>query len=121
MLLNDVKNALKEIDPLVFYGITPSKLCDENGYEVYTWDYIVFNRTKLKAHSNNTSFSDRFEVHVVREEYIPDGIDADIIGKLTALPGVKLADEDGVYDYMMKPGTNTVVEMLTLTFTRGRK
>ena len=121
MLLEDVKNTLKEIDPLVFYGLVPSTLKDENGKAVDVWDYIVFNRSKLKNYANKTSFGDRFEVHIVREEFIPEGIDIEVITKLTALPGVKLADEDGTYDYMMKPNTDTVVEMLTLTFTRGRK
>lgn len=119
MLLNDVKKALKEIDPLVFYGLVPS--ADENGEKFDVWDYIVFNRVKLKNHANKTSYSDHFEVHIVREEYIPEGIDIDVIAKLTALPGVKLADDDGTYNYMMKPNTDTVIEMLTLTFTRGRK
>lgn len=121
MFLDDVKKTLKEIDPIVYYGLVPSRLTDENGEEVNVWDYIVFNRAKLKNHNNKTSYSDRFEVHIVREEYVPEGIDVDVIKRLTALPGVKLADEDGTYDYMMKPNTDTVVEMLTLTFTRGRK
>lgn len=121
MFLDDVKNALKEIDPLVFYGIVPATLVDENGDAVDVWDYIVFNRSKLKSNPNKTSFNDRFEVHIVREEYVPEGIDIAVIEKLTAIPGVKLADEDGTFDYIMKPNTDTVIEMLTLTFTRGRK
>lgn len=120
-MLNDVKKALKELDPLVFYGMAPSILLDDDGKEVHTWDYTVFNRSKLRNHSNKTSYSDRFEVHIVREEYIPEDVEMKYIAKLTALPGVKLAEEDGSYDYTMKPGTDTVVEALTLTFTRGRK
>lgn len=121
MLLDEVKKALKEVDPMVFYGLVPSPLVDENGEEVDTWDYIVFNRAKLTHNPNKTSFGDRFEVHIVREEYVPEGTDTDVIARLTAIPGVKLADEDGTYDYIMKPNTDAVVEMLTLTFTRGRK
>lgn len=121
MLLNEVRDALEKFDPIVFYGLTPPKLLDENGNEIEEWNYTVFNRTKLKSSANKTSYSDAFEVHIVREEYIPEGTDIEVIEKLTALPGVKLAAEDGVYDYMMKPGTTHVVEMLTLTFTRARK
>lgn len=112
---------LETFDPIVFYGLTPSTLYDEDGNEIEEWNYTVFNRTKLKSSANKTSYSDAFEVHIVREEYIPEGTDTDVIAKLTAIPGVKLATDDGVYDYMMKPGTNHVVEMLTLTFTRSRK
>ena len=121
MLLNEVRDVLEKIDPVVFYGLTPSTLYDEKGNEIDEWNYTVYNRTKLKSSSNKTSYSDAFEVHIVREEYIPEGTDVEVIEKLTALPGVKLAAEDGVYDYMMKPGTSHVVEMLTLTFTRARK
>lgn len=121
MFLDNVKKALKEIDPIVFYGLVPSRLVNEKGKEVDAWDYTVFNRIKLKHNPNKTSFSDGFEVHIVREEYIPEGTDTDVIAKLTAIPGIKLADEDGTFDYMIKPNTDTVVEMLTLTFVRARK
>ena len=121
MFLDDVKKALKEFDSLVYYGIVPSRLVDENGNEIETWDYSVFNRVKLKHNPNKTSYGDVFEVHIVREEYIPEGTDTDVIARLTAIPGVKLADEDETYDYMLKPNTDTVVEMLTLTFVRARK
>lgn len=121
MLLNEVRKVLETVDPIVFYGLTPPTLYDAEGNKTDEWNYTVYNRTKLKSALNKTSYSDAFEVHIVREEYIPEGTDVDIIEKLTALPGVKLASEDGVYDYMMKPGTNHVVEMLTLTFVRVRK
>lgn len=121
MLLNDIKTVLKSIDPIVFYGLTPQRIEDEHGREVNTWDYITFNRTKLKSAAQKSSYVDAFDVHIVREEFVPDGIDIEVIEKLTALPGVRLASEDGVYDYTMKPGTDHVVEMLTLSFTRARK
>ena len=31
MLLDDVKKTLKAIDPIVYYGLVPSRLTDENG------------------------------------------------------------------------------------------
>ena len=121
MLLTDIKTVLESIDPIVFYGLTPTRIHDAEGHEVNTWDYITFNRIRLRSSMQKTSYADVFEVHIVREEFIPEGIDVEVIEKLTALPGVKLATEDGVYDYTMKPGTDNVVEMLTLTFTRSRK
>lgn len=121
MLLNDIKTALESIDPIVFYGLTPPRIYDKKGKEVNTWDYTTFNRTKLKSATQKTSYVDAFDVHIVREEFIPEGLAEEYIEKLTALPGVKLASEDGVYDYTMKPGTDNVVEMLTLSFTRARK
>lgn len=121
MLLNEVKKVLEELDSLVFYGLTPAVLRDENGEEIEEWNYSVFNRTRLKNSSAKTSYTDAFDVHIVREEFIPEGTDTEYIEKLTALPGVRLAGDDGVFDYMMKPGTDHVVEMLTLSFVRARK
>lgn len=121
MLLNDVKDVLEKFDKFVFYGLTPPVIRDEDGEEVDEWNYTVFNRTKLKNSTNKTSYTDAFDVHIVREEFIPEGTDVELIEKLTAIPGVRLAGDDGVFDYALKPGTNHVVEMLTLSFVRARK
>ena len=47
-------------------------------------------------------------------------IDA-VIVKLEALPGMRLANTDASFDYTRKPGTNAVIEVATLTFSRARK
>lgn len=117
MILNDIKQKLEEFDPVVFYGCV-----DEDSKDIKNcWDYTVFNRTKLRIAPDKNSFIDLIEVHIVREEYVPDGTDTEVIAKMRSIPGVKLASEDGTYTYTRKPGTGTVVEMLTLTFTRARK
>lgn len=116
MILDDIKQKLTEVDPLVFYG-----LMHEDSRDLPAWDYIVFNRTKLKNSANKTSFSDYFEVHIVRENFVPDGLGDAVVAKLQEIPGVKLTGDDGVYDYTVKASTDTVVEMLTLTFVRARK
>lgn len=116
MLLNDIKNKLEEIDANVYYG-----LMTKDPEDVPVWDYIVFNRTKLKNSQNKTCFGDHFEVHIIRENFIPEGLDVEVIAKLCELPGVKLTGDDGQFDYMQKSKTDTVVEMLTLTFVRARK
>lgn len=118
MILNDIKNKLLEVDPVVFYGCVDE---ESDTIKADLWNYIVFNRSKLRTDTSKTSYVDVFEVHIVREEYIPDGIDNEVITKLRSIPGVKFSGEDGVYNYTKKNNTNLVVEMLTLTFTRGRK
>lgn len=115
MILTDIEAKLKEIDPNVYYGIV-----DESRKETF-WDYIVFNRTIIRHSSNKTSATDRFEVHIIRENYIPDGLEDEVIDKMRELPGVRLADEDTVFTYVQKPNTNIVVEMMTITFVRARK
>jgi len=37
------------------------------------------------------------------------------------LPGIRIANTDVVFDYTRKPGTNAVIEVATLTFSRARK
>lgn len=117
MILNDIKQKLEEFNPIVFYGSVDADSKDIKD----CWDYTVFNRTKLRVAPDKNSYVDVIEVHIVREEYVPDGTDTEVIAKMRSIPGVKLASEDGTYDYTRKPGTGTVVEMLTLTFTRARK
>ena len=115
MILNDIKEKLLEIDPNVFYGTV-----DDSMRETF-WDYIVFNRTNIKRTGNKTSASDYFEVHIVRENFIPEGMDDEVIAKLCDLPGVKLSGNDSTFAYVQKPNTNIVVEMLTIPFVRARK
>lgn len=116
MLLNDVKTKLEEVDPNVHYGMMA-----KDPEEVPVWDYIVFNRTKLRQGQDKNSLGDLFEVHIVRENFIPEDLDKEVIAKMREIPGVRPTSDDGNYDYTKKPGTDTVVEMLTLTFVRARK
>lgn len=116
MLLNDIKTKLEELDPCVYYG-----MMTKDPDEVPVWDYIVFNRVKLRSGQNKNSFSDAFAVHIIRENFIPEGLDVDVIAKMREIPGVQLTSEDGTFNYMQKGKTDTVVEMLTLHFARARK
>lgn len=115
MILTDIEAKLREVDPYVYYGIV-----DESRKET-VWNYTVFNRTSIKHSANKTAASDYFDVHVIRENYVPEGIDTEIIKRLCALPGVKLAGTDSTFDYVPKPNTNIVIEMLTISFVRARK
>ena len=99
----------------MYYGMVDENIKNTN------WDYIVFNRTTIKHSTNKTSGSDYFDVHIIRENYIPEGIDTEIVTKLCELPGVRLSGADSTFNYTQKPGTNIVVEMLTIKFLRARK
>lgn len=115
MILDDIKNKLEEIEPKVYYGMV-----DDEARET-AWNYIVFNRTKLKSSANKTGYGDLYDVHIIRENFIPEGVDLDIIRKMREIDGVRETGEDGTYNYVQKPNTNIVVEMLTLHFVRARK
>jgi hypothetical protein len=115
LILNDIETKLKEIDSRVYYGIVDDEV------RKTLWNYIVFNRTRFKSTGNKTGYADGYDVHIVRENFVPEGVDLEVIEKMQEINGLKLANEDGDYNYIRKPNTNIVVEMLTLHFVRARK
>lgn len=115
MILSDIEAKLQELDEHVFYGMV-----DKSQKEMI-WNYTVFNRRVVRHPANKTAASDYFDVHIIRENYIPEGLDTEYIKSLCELPGVRLAGEDCIFNYVQKPNTNIVVEMLTIPFLRARK
>lgn len=114
-MLKEVKQKLEELDPRVYYGMV------DDAVRKTDWNYIVFNRVKLKSSPNKTGYTDGFDVHIIREDYIEDGLAEKVIEKMCEINGVRNASEDGTYNYIPKPNTNVVIEMLTLHFVRARK
>lgn len=116
MILSDIEARLKKLDDRVCYGVI-----DNIVKQSPVWDCIVFGRSNIKYPSNKTGASDYFDVLIIRENYIPVGFDTEVIQALTSLDGVKLAGDTASFDYIQKPNTDTVVEMLTISFVRARK
>lgn len=119
MILNEIKEKLEEIDPIVFYGAVKRKKMQEK-----PWNYIVFNRTVMGSNNNKTGHSDVYTVNIVREEFIPEGLAEEIIEKLAGVNGIKGMKEsanDAEYNYMVKPNSDDVVEMLSIDFVKARK
>lgn len=115
MFLQEIKEALLTVDPVVYYGaVNPEQ-------KKQAWDYIVFNRKGYRPSAKRTGCSFLFDVHIVRESFIPEGVEESVVRVLTALPGVNLVDGDHGYTYAVKPDTELVVEMLTLTFAKAVK
>ena len=118
MILDDIKNALSEVDDKVYYGaVNRNEISDSDA-----WNYTVFGRSTTRAGQSRTVYTDRYRVAVVREDYIPDGLAEKIIDAMEKIPGMKFADNlTGEYAYERKGNTNIVCEMLVLEFSRGRK
>lgn len=114
MFLKDVEKVLQGIDPHVDYG-----MADKEHMET-VWNYIVFNRTGVTYSANKTAAGDKFDVHIIRENYVPEGVDEEIVKKLCELPGVRVSG-DAEINYAQKSGTNIVIEVLTIHFVRVRK
>ena len=115
MILDDIKNQLEAVDQRIYYGMVDDEVRET------VWNYIVFNRVTLKSAPNKTGYSDYYDVHIIRENFIPEGLDIEVINKMLEIDGMRLAGTDGSYNYIQKPNTNIVVEMLTLHFVRARK
>ena len=115
MILSDIEAKLREIDPNVYYGMV------DESENITVWDYIVFNRSTISHNANQTSATDRFDVHIIRENYVPDGMDIVVLEKLCSIEGVRKANADCTFNYVQKPNTNIIVEMLTIPFVRARK
>lgn len=114
MILNEIKEKLSELDLRVFYGMVDPRMREE------VWDYIVFNRERVTPSANRTGYSYYFSVHVVREDFIPDGFEKTVVDKVLEIDGMRLAGE-GTYDYVQKPSTNAVVEMFSVSFVKAVK
>ena len=115
MILDEIQKKLKEIDEPVFYGMV------DNSMQETLWNYIVFYRTTMKANPNKTGYTDYFTVHIIREGWIPEGLEIDVINKMLEINGMRLAGNDAVYSYVPKPNTNIVVEMISIDFMKAKK
>lgn len=115
MLLNDIKNALETLNLPVYYGMAQTM----DGEDL--WDYIVFFRTGVSPSETKRSMADAFTVALVQENYVDDGKLSDLMKALRAIPGVSIQQSGVSYEYMMKPGTNTVLEAALVPFVKPFK
>lgn len=82
------------------------------------WNYIVFGRdTMKKSGTSRNDFNRYYTVAIVHEDYLPMDGEIAVIRELEKIPGLKLANDDIQYDYMVKSGSQKVVEMAVITFT----
>lgn len=115
---NKIRDKLLGIDSNVFYGMATA----DDLKRMSTWDYLIFGQDHIRKKSQtSTDFQGYWYVTIVREEYIPDETVFDIIERLETIGGLRLADQDFAYDYVTKPNTNLVLEILELTFTKTKK
>lgn len=115
MFLEEFESKLQLTDPLVYYGAAFKHKKDT------PLNYIVFNRKNIRHNPNKTSKSVYYEVHIIRENYVPEDIEDEVIKNVTTIDGVKLADTEIIFTYDKKPNTDEVVEIMTITFVRARK
>lgn len=104
----------------VWYGACREK-------ELKYWNYFVFNR--LRTTKNNmqsrTDLQTFYQVHVIHEDYIPEGYIETVIESLQQKDEsgtkLKLTNDDIQYNYTFKGSTNMVVEIATITLYHPEK
>lgn len=127
-VLNRISDILTELShdaeiPMegVWYGECRAKSLDR-------WNYFVFNRLKTakKSATTQNDYQTFYQVHIIHEDYIPEGYVERVIEALTAKDtetGIKIrpTNDDVTYDYTFKGSTNMVVEIATITVFRPEK
>ena len=126
-VLDRIRNTLTELCadsdvPMVgvWYGACKEK-------NLTSWNYFVFNRSRTTK--NNTGsrvdLQTFYEVHVIHEDYIPEGYLETVINALLNMSEsgtkLKLTNEDISYDYTFKKNTNMVVEIATINLYHPEK
>jgi len=114
LILSELKDKLLEVDPVVYYGMV-----DDSQREM-VWDYTVFERTKIAFNQNKNSRSYFFKVHIIRENFIPEGIELAVIEKVCEIPGMRVSG-DPTFQYVPKPNTNVVIEIMSIDFVLAVK
>lgn len=122
-VLNEIKAVLDSLlkDDSVkmenaWYGACPEK-------KLQSWNYFVFNRKKTTKASNRTDYQTFYELHIVHENYIPEGYVEKVIETFENSARVKLkcTADDIIYNYTFKGNTEMVVEIATITLFRPEK
>lgn len=113
-ILDAIKYALEPLGYPIYYG-TAAGISKSQ-----PWDYIVFGRENATGNNNNTSLTHHYTVAVIHEDYVPEDTIKDVLDAMLAIPGMRWAGEI-VFDYMAKPGTTDVVELMVVRFDRPQK
>ena len=86
------------------------------------WNYYVFRRVRLRnTDKANVAYKRVYIVAIIKENYIPEGHEFEIIEAITEATGLKVVDEDILYDYSFKGETDLVVETAVIPFVEAFK
>lgn len=114
-ILGKIQESLETFNLPVDYGRT---FCKEKD----AWNYFIFNRKEFsKTGTSRNDLNYYYQVHIIMENYIPEGFEQEVIKKIQENTRLKLRDQSMIFNYITKNNTNIVVEMLTLEFTKTFK
>lgn len=109
-ILEQIEQVLQKFGYPVFYGRSFIGSNDK-------LDYFVFNRQQIsRSGKTNNDFTCYYQVHIIMENYIPEGFELDVIDAIQNNTNLKLSTNSMNYQYTTKGNTDTVLELLTITF-----
>ena len=102
----------------VYYGACTEKTLEK-------WNYIVFNRLKTTKSSNRVDFQTFYQISIVHENFVPEGMVKELIELLTESKDgerlLRITSDDIDYNYTFKGNSNLVVEIATITLFHPEK
>lgn len=114
-ILGKIQDTLDQFKLPVYYGRT---FCKEKD----AWNYFVFNKKEFgKNNLSKINFNYYYQVHIIMEDYIPEGFEQEVIKVIQENTRLKLTDQPMQFNYTTKNNTDMVIEMLTLEFTKTFK
>ena len=114
-ILDKLKTSLDQFGLPVYYGRSFASAKED-------WNYIIFNRHYInKTGKNSQDFNYYYQVHIIMENYITEGFEIGLIQAVEEETGLKLVDNSMEFNYATKNNSDTVIEMLTMVFTKPMK
>ncbi len=115
-LLNQIRAALEEFGKPVFYGSADNSINDK------PWNFYVFSRKDITPSGKSSlDYTQHYEVAIIRENYIPEGHEWEVIKAVTEATGCRLTKQPFLYAYTRKNDTDLVIEMLVIEFSKAVK
>lgn len=113
-MLDKIRDTLQDFGKTYYGKATPK--------ENEAWNYYVFRRASIrKKGSGGTDFTRYYTVAIVKEDYIPEGHEFEVIKAICEKTRMRLADVDIAYDYVTRGATDLVIEVAMITFAEHLK
>ena len=113
-MLDKIRDVLERRGTTYYGNATPD--------EREPWNYYVFRRVVLKkSGTGGTDFRRHYMVAIIKENYIPEGEEFEVIKEIREATKMRLADVDISYGYTHKGATDLVVEVAVITFSETIK
>ncbi len=113
-MLEKIQRALEAFDDMGYYfGLAPEEDPPQ------AWNYFVVSREKMLKKETSLDFSTHYAVTIYREEEIPQEYEFAVMKAVMDATGMRPANEEFLFEYVIKEGAGTMVEKLKLLFAKA--